>query len=67
MKIALLFVWLVNGSAHAILVERDLCLMTVESVRNGQRTTLEDERGQLFDIEKAQCVEDYVTAERPMS
>ena len=56
MTTALLILLLVNGTGTAIVVDRDLCEKTVESVRQGQRVTLEDEEGKLFEVEMARCV-----------
>lgn len=56
MKTALLILLLVNGTGHAIVADIDLCERTVQAVREGQRVTLEDDQGRLFEIEMAKCL-----------
>lgn len=68
MTLALLILLLVSGDGHAIVVDRDLCERTVEAVRRGDRVTLEDEAGKLFEIEMARCLTDVkVETETPVS
>lgn len=67
MKTALLILLLVNGTGHAIVADIELCERTVQAVREGQRVTLEDEAGQLFEIEMAKCVSEPETLRVPLS
>ena len=56
MKTALLVLLLVSGTGTAIVVEVDLCIKTQEAVRNGDRVTLEDDKGTLHEVEMAKCL-----------
>jgi len=57
MNTALLILMLVNATdAQVLIVDRELCEKTAESVRMGNRTTLEDEAGVLWEIEMAKCL-----------
>lgn len=68
MTLALLILLLVSGDGHAIVVDLELCERTVEAVRRGDRVTLEDDEGRLFEIEIAKCVHDVSTEQgSPMS
>jgi hypothetical protein len=68
MTTALLILMLVNATdAQVLIVDRELCLKTAESVRMGQRTTLEDEAGVLWEIEMARCLTEPESLRVPLS
>ena len=68
MKTALLILLLVNGTGHAIIADLELCEKTVAAVRAGERVTLEDDEGRLFEIEMARCLTDVkVETQEPIS
>lgn len=68
MTTALLILMLMNSpDAQVLIVDRELCEKTAESVRMGNRTTLEDEAGVLWEIEMAKCLVEPETLRVPLS
>jgi len=60
MTIVTLVLMLVSGHVTAVLVDREACERTVQSVREGQRVTVVDNEGNHYEVERARCVLDFV-------
>jgi len=69
MTTALLVLLLVSGTGTAFVVDRDLCIKTADAVRNGDRVTLEDDKGVLHEVEIAKCLiePESLKVETPLS
>lgn len=64
---ALLILLLMNGSGTAIVVDKDVCEQTVAVLQNGGVVNLEDDNGQMHEVEMAKCATEPETMRIPTS